>query len=158
MQMEYWLIGQMLVDNSIIGLIQFLLPEHFYSRYHRDIFRIMKRMFSEDKPITPFNLPLTDGQVSEYKDQGGVTQYLAGAVSSRLCCINPIDDARHLLCLARKRELIQACNEASELMSDPSNEKMPEEHALVAWCWAIFAAQRLKSKTAWLLPKLYSTR
>lgn len=105
-EMEQSVIGSILNDNeNLIRLSGLVKADHFYEKFHRDIFEVMENLIREGKPATVRSLKvmLPDEVVAE-----GVTmsQYLKILEGDALPIETVIDDAKIVRDLAARREMM----------------------------------------------------
>lgn len=106
---EASIIGWCLTDQSLPAKLFSLLPDHFYSSCHRDIWKAICKLRRSGDPITPFTIaPFIDNKEA-FEDCGGVYKYLAGTISASLIHPFPESQEKYLIGLAKKRSLQFAC-------------------------------------------------
>lgn len=123
-QTEYALIGTILADNRAMDHFTFLMPEHFHSGPHAEIYEAMLTLHAKGEPITPFTIKVN----RDYEEQGGLARYLGASINSSLAVIDPVKQARYLVRLAQKRAFVAVCTEAAKTAE--VDDKTADEHAV----------------------------
>lgn len=114
---EYQLIGWVLCKPELINHI-FLASKVFYYGFHAEIWNCINKLSKEGKAISPFTImPML--KVSEAWAVQSDNVYLAQSVTASLLMIDPIEGAKYLEELYKKRQLYQAI---SAISSDDSLE------------------------------------
>lgn len=67
---EQSVIGGLLIDNQALDKIAFLEPWHFFTHANREIYSVIRRMISENKPVDVVTLAME--MPNEAKDVGGI--------------------------------------------------------------------------------------
>lgn len=127
-QIEYALLGYIIIDNSLMPKIGFLRPEDFYSSPHMEIFQVMVNLFSDGKDITPFTIQplLKQDRLNSFPE--GIMHYLANAAIAAHVEIRPVEMAKYLQKLSDKRRLIVACEDV--IFSANQDQQTAEECAV----------------------------
>lgn len=110
--LEYGLIGWVLIQNNTLNYVSYLLPKDFYSSIHADIWQAIIFLHKNENEITPFTIA-PHLKNPEIIDSNGGKQYLVGSITHSLVYPSPIKMAKLVLDLSQKRQLIVACEDAA---------------------------------------------
>jgi replicative DNA helicase len=114
-EVEYALLGWIIFDNSVMNHIGFLREDDFYTTCNAEIFHAMQTLHSKGEDITVFTVaPLVE---SGMEDFGGTMKYLIGASKATLTFPRPIEQAKFLKKLSKKRRIVAACEQSVALAS-----------------------------------------
>lgn len=125
LDLEYSLLGAVILNNSLMNKLSFLSSSHFYSSPHSAIFASMRMLHDAGEPITPFKIKVDNTAL--FDDAGGLVRYLSGTVSAASSIFDAIADAKLLVSLSQKRLFIQSCQQAATQAAESNNDV--SEHA-----------------------------
>jgi replicative DNA helicase len=112
---EKSVLGALLLDrDSIVKVIEFLRPNHFYRQSHEKIYEAIQNLFENREPADLITVPAELKNMKELDRVGGVT-YLTELVNSVPTAANIESYARIIKDNALKRSLITAASEINEL-------------------------------------------
>ncbi len=107
MDIEYGVIGSAFANNRLMEDLGFLQPDHFYSQIHASIYAAMLGLHAAKQVITPFTVaPYLPGTANMVK-------YLTNAVSAAISIFQPAKEARVIVEMAARRQLIKTCQDIS---------------------------------------------
>lgn len=129
LELEYALLGCIVIDNRMLDHLSFLDASHFYSQPHAAIYQAMRDLHAEGTPVTPFTLTLEKDDLDTVSEAGGLVRYLSSAVAKSGVLMQPLEEARELVRMAQKRAFIVSCQRYAESASDPSDDRTADEHA-----------------------------
>ena len=120
---EQALLGAILISNEAHGRVStFLQPEHFSEPVHRRIYEAAATLIGFGKQATPITLQ-TFFQTAEPIAQGlTVPQYLGSLAANVTTIINAPDYGGIIYDLAKRRELVMACQDAIHAACDARPE------------------------------------
>jgi replicative DNA helicase len=112
---EFSLIGCILCKPEIMATLGFLQPDHFHSLEYSDVFGAITKLHAEGNTITGFSVkPLVSEQTTN--NLGNVAKHLADSIGASMAVQDPVEVAKRIVDLARKRELAQACEGMASLI------------------------------------------
>ena len=117
---EKSVLGALLMDrDSIVKVIEFLKPEHFYREAHHNIYLAILNLFERREPADLITVPAELRKLNELESTGGVT-YLTELVNSVPTAANIEAYANIIRDASVKRSLISAAAEINELVFNES--------------------------------------
>lgn len=119
---EQAFLGALLVNNDVVGAVDFLKPVQFYEPLHRRIYETACELIKLGKTANPVTVKSFLPENEKLGDMT-VAQYLARLASEAVTVINASDYARAIADLARRRSLITA----AEGLLDAAYESGPEQ-------------------------------
>jgi replicative DNA helicase len=108
---EFQMLGAIMSDNAILERTPFLKPEHFFSAPHERIFRAIHHAWRQGQLANALTLKNHFATDADLADVGGAT-YLADAMAHAWRVMAPVELAEHLVGLAQRRALREACEKA----------------------------------------------
>jgi replicative DNA helicase len=149
---EQALLGAIMVNNDAYDRVaSFLEPEHFYERFHQEIFARVAEMRRAGQAVTPITIKGYLRQPENLKLDGEpatVMQYLIRLASDAVSVINARDFGRAILDLSISRKAIVALEDAvdqvygAEPGADVLRELAPLEERL-----AVLRSEGLRSES-----------
>ena len=124
---EAAVLGSMLSTAEVLHHLPFLKAEHFHEPVHQRIFDAIRATAGRGMVATPVSLKEQFEKDDHLKDIGGFG-YLTKLTSLAFRHGNPVEHARLVISLAKRRELIQGCIETAKAAAE-SPDLTPEELA-----------------------------
>ncbi|MFA7278796.1 MAG: DnaB-like helicase C-terminal domain-containing protein [Sterolibacterium sp.] len=121
LNLELALLGSIVTNNDTLAYLSFLTPDHFHSRFHAEIYRVMVDLHERGTPITPFTLKLSPEDEQKFERNGGLKDYLIQAVKASMSIINPVEHAKLVLGYHTAREASSLLETALLSVNDPSD-------------------------------------
>jgi len=122
---ELCVLGSILIDNdAVLGVSEFLRPEHFYNSNHGKIYQAMMDLYEDRMPIDMVTVSEKLKEEKILKKIGGKA-FLARLAGEVPTAANVESYGRIIKALSAKRELISAAGRISEKAFDstlPSDE------------------------------------
>lgn len=116
LEAEKSVLGALLLDkDSIVKVVEFLRPKHFYKEAHRLIFDAVLTLYEKREPADLITVPSQLKAINELENAGGVS-YLTDLVNSVPTVANVETYARIIKDASIKRSLISAAAEINELV------------------------------------------
>lgn len=108
--LEFRLLGAAVSMPGLMAHLGIVMPEHFHSPVHAALFKAMRDLHDRGEAISPFNLAIDPETAHILKEAvGSVPKYLSSAVASSVSLIYPAEEAKALVDMAKRRELIELC-------------------------------------------------
>lgn len=125
---ERSVLGALLIDSdSIVKVVEFLIPEHFYRNSHEKIYESIRNLYEKREPADLITVPDELRRLKELDKIGGVA-YLTDLVNSVPTAANIEHYARIIRDLAVRRNLIRAASTINELaFSDEEVDQMLDD-------------------------------
>lgn len=128
LQLEGGILGCILLQPVLLKRLDFLHPDHFHSTAHAEIFAKMRQLHEDGEPISPFTVVPDAESVQALKITGGVLPYFGGLISAANLVIDAEREARLLVGMAHKRDLIRACQTTIAAATNEADDRTAEEH------------------------------
>lgn len=121
MEAEKSVLGALLIDkDSIIKVVEFLKPHHFYKTAHERIFDAMLTLYEKRDPIDLITIPAQLKKMGEFENTGGVA-YLTELVNTVPTASNVEYYAHMIKEHAIKRSILKAAGEIGEMVYTEPN-------------------------------------
>ena len=121
MEAEKSVLGALLIDkDSIIKVVEFLKPHHFYKTSHERIFDAMLTLYEKRDPIDLITIPAQLKKMGEFENTGGVA-YLTELVNTVPTASNVEYYAHMIKEHALKRAILKAAGEIGEMVYTEPN-------------------------------------
>lgn len=115
LEAEKSVLGALLIDkDSIVKVVEFLRPSHFYRQAHELIYQAILILFEKREPADLVTVPAELKKMGELENVGGVT-YLTELVNSVPTASNIEAYARLIKDSATRRSLISAASNIGEI-------------------------------------------
>jgi replicative DNA helicase len=115
LEAEKSVLGALLIDkDSIVKVVEFLRPAHFYRQAHELIYQAILILFEKREPADLITVPAELKKMGELENVGGVT-YLTELVNSVPTASNIEAYARLIKDSATRRSLISAASNIGEI-------------------------------------------
>lgn len=116
---EAAIIGHCLLHKDLAARLLTLQPDHFHSRPHADIWQAIQTIREKGEGVTPFTIAPHIPHKNRFDEMGGIHKYLSGMIYHSNIYPWPIELEKHLIKIAKKREL----QFASTLLAQDQSEK-----------------------------------
>lgn len=115
LDLERSVLGALLIDtDSIVKVVEFLRPEHFYRKAHTDVYQAILSLYESREPADLVTVPVELKKMNRLEDVGGVT-YLTELVNSVPTAANIESYARMIRDLFVRRSLLSAASEIGSI-------------------------------------------
>lgn len=115
LEAEKSVLGALLIDkDSIVKVVEFLRPSHFYRQAHESIYKAILNLFEKREPADLITVPSELKRMGELENLGGVT-YLTELVNSVPTASNIEAYAKLIKDSALRRSLISTASEIGEI-------------------------------------------
>lgn len=129
-KLEFSVIGALLQQNDLLGLLGFINSEDFYDPLNADIFQAMRKLHGLGEGITPFTILKHLTNPTAFDTPGlELTRYLASALTSNATVFNIVADAKHLKQLSQRRQIISFCSCTITDLMEINDPKTAGDHA-----------------------------